>query len=99
MTDLKCKVLKISVLGSKKCKLFFITCRRRANLYLLAFCIDIIQNTSYFNKKDGVKKRLVCFSFHSLYRPITFQFNDIIKKFVYNIKSAAHLYVMQDRNN
>lgn len=45
MTDLKCEVLKFSVLEGtkKKCKVFFITCRRKANLYLLAFCNDIIQ--------------------------------------------------------
>lgn len=46
MTDLKCKVLKIfgARNNKRKCKVFhFITCRRKANLYLLAFRIGIIQ--------------------------------------------------------
>lgn len=74
MTDLKCKALKFSVLEVKKKKnaKFFITCRRKANLYLLAFCNDITQILPV-NKKWSIKgKKKVCFSFYWVSHHISF---------------------------
>lgn len=43
--------------------LFFITCRRRANLYLLDFCIYIIQILPTSIKKVELKKGWYVFHF------------------------------------